>query len=245
MDLSNQVVNEVNDVMDVSLEEAAVVAETGTSSDFTLDDIYFKDAFTKTGDQLNLEVNSAKVDCISSKNNKFSLDEEGNLTVKSITTEKDNSNNLGKTAVCNLIYPVGSLYMSISSTSPSTLFGGTWERISGYYLYAGNGGNTAGSNTSGGPSTNSTGSTAITVAQMPAHQHEVVDGEYLYVRGASSGVGIVGVDMQSNGWWYEDYKGASKIKREGGGQGHSHTLSNHTHTVTPLRYEVYMWKRTA
>ncbi|WP_396129895.1 phage baseplate protein, partial [Faecalicoccus pleomorphus] len=27
----------------------------------------------------------------------------------------------------DLVYPVGSLYMSTNSTNPSTLFGGTWE----------------------------------------------------------------------------------------------------------------------
>lgn len=30
------------------------------------------------------------------------------------------------------IYPVGAIYMSVSSTSPASLFGGTWERIKGY-----------------------------------------------------------------------------------------------------------------
>lgn len=29
-------------------------------------------------------------------------------------------------AVIDLIYPVGSIYMSVNSTDPSTLFGGTW-----------------------------------------------------------------------------------------------------------------------
>lgn len=32
------------------------------------------------------------------------------------------------------IYPVGSIYMSVSETSPASLFGGTWERIEGRFL---------------------------------------------------------------------------------------------------------------
>lgn len=34
----------------------------------------------------------------------------------------------------NLIYPVGSVYMSINSTDPTNLFGGTWEQIKGRFL---------------------------------------------------------------------------------------------------------------
>lgn len=33
--------------------------------------------------------------------------------------------------IWNLIYPIGSVYMSKNSTDPSTLFGGTWQRIKG------------------------------------------------------------------------------------------------------------------
>lgn len=35
----------------------------------------------------------------------------------------------------DVVYPVGSVYYSFSSTSPATLFGGTWDSISGSFLY--------------------------------------------------------------------------------------------------------------
>lgn len=44
------------------------------AGDFSLDDIYFKDAFTKTQDKLNIEVDNAEISTLTSKNNKFSLD---------------------------------------------------------------------------------------------------------------------------------------------------------------------------
>ena len=38
--------------------------------------------------------------------------------------------------IYNAIYPVGSIYMSVNSTSPQTLFGGTWEQIKDTFLLA-------------------------------------------------------------------------------------------------------------
>ena len=44
----------------------------------------------------------------------------------------------------DVIYPVGSIYISTSSTSPATLFGGTWEQLSDRYLVAAGSNYTAG-----------------------------------------------------------------------------------------------------
>lgn len=100
------------------------------SSDFSLDDIYFKDAFTKSEDKLDIEVNHAKVDCLSSKNNTFSLDSEGNLIVKSIQMVDAPSSNIQINEMLNRVYPVGSIYLSIDETNPSEKFGGTWLAFS-------------------------------------------------------------------------------------------------------------------
>lgn len=79
------------------------------------------------------------------------------------------------------VYPVGSIYMSVNSTDPSELFGGTWTRITNRFLIAtdtgsvttptypagGTGGQAQVSYTPAG----TIGGTAISVAQMPAHNH--------------------------------------------------------------------------
>lgn len=41
-------------------------------------------------------------------------------------------------------YPVGAVYMSFVSTSPASLFGGSWSQISNRFIYAGNGTSTGG-----------------------------------------------------------------------------------------------------
>ncbi len=94
-------------------------------------DIYFKDAFTKTEDKLNIEVDTASIACLTSKNNKFSLDSDGNLIVNSITCNQG----ISYTSLdFNQIYPIGSIYLSVSSTDPSLLFGGVWEQIKDRFL---------------------------------------------------------------------------------------------------------------
>ena len=44
--------------------------------------------------------------------------------------------NESKKSLLNDIYPIGSIYISVSNTNPATLFGGTWERIKDRFLFA-------------------------------------------------------------------------------------------------------------
>ena len=55
---------------------------------------------------------------------KYLKDENGNrispvVNIKSIFDDKG-------TSLLDIIYPIGSIYMSVKSTNPGTLFGGTW-----------------------------------------------------------------------------------------------------------------------
>jgi hypothetical protein len=64
------------------------------------------------------------------------------------------------------LYPVGSVYISFNSTDPSTLFGGTWQRLKDTFLLAN--GDSYAPNTSGGSATKT-----ISVNNLPAHSHSV------------------------------------------------------------------------
>ena len=63
--------------------------------------------------------------------------------------------------------------MSVNSTNPSQLFGGTWEQISGRFLYC-----TTTSKTTGGSTT--TGSTTLTINQIPSHNHYINKYNFIY-----------------------------------------------------------------
>lgn len=80
------------------------------------------------------------------------------------------------------IYPVGSIYLSMASTNPSTLFGGTWQKLEGRFLL------TSDSDRSAGETGGSNDAVAIahthtgTAASAGSHDH---DG-YTYEAGSHS-----------------------------------------------------------
>ena len=70
-----------------------------------------------------------------------------------------------RSEIISAIYPIGSIYTSITDTDPATLFGvGTWERIEDCFLLA------AGSKHSAGESGGEE-SVTLPVDQMPSHSH--------------------------------------------------------------------------
>lgn len=41
-----------------------------------------------------------------------------------------------KRKLSDIFYPIGSVYISVNDVNPATLYGGTWQKVSGYYLLA-------------------------------------------------------------------------------------------------------------
>lgn len=64
----------------------------------------------------------------------------------------------------NLVYPVGSIYMSVNNVSPQTFLGGTWEQIEDTFLLSAGSKHTAGS--TGGEESH-----ILSVAESPSHTH--------------------------------------------------------------------------
>lgn len=69
----------------------------------------------------------------------------------------------GKTLL-DLIHPVDSIYISYSHTNPSSLFGGTWMRITNAFLYACEDGDNIGA--TGGEKEH-----VLSIDEMPSHTH--------------------------------------------------------------------------
>ena len=74
----------------------------------------------------------------------------------------------------SVFYPVGAYYLSNSSSSPSSLFGGTWQSVTSRFLYCSSSITTGGEN-----------SHTLTVNEMPSHSH--TNNTYAYRNGAQYG----------------------------------------------------------
>ena len=137
----------------------------------------------------------------------------------------------------NLIYPVGSIYISASSTSPATLFGGTWEQIKDRFLLA------AGSSYAAG-ATGGEASHTLTVSEIPLHDHEETSLATGYRGWAETQIKAFSTHIPYNSEHYtatvKSVKAATvsanaKTYGTGGGAAHNNM---------PPYLAVYVWKRT-
>lgn len=97
-------------------------------NEFELENLYFKDAFDLSSDGINISVNNVETNCITSSFNNFHLDSEGNLVVKTINATDGDLFEINYQQILNMVYPIGSIYMSVNSANPSILFGGNWTQ---------------------------------------------------------------------------------------------------------------------
>ena len=119
------------------------------------------------------------------------------------------------------IYPVGSIYISTVSTSPSTLFGGTWVQIKDRFLLAA--GSSYPASSTGGEAKHT-----LTVNEMPTHNHSFGAGVNETAQGTAT-------DVFMYQGWQSSYSPAY-VTSVGGGQAHNNM---------PPYLAVYVWKRTA
>ena len=136
-------------------------------------------------------------------------------------------------SLVDIIYPVGSIYMSVNNVSPATLFGGSWTQIQGRFLLAAGGNYGLGSQ--GGAATKQ-----LSITEMPAHIHNVVTqdaGGHVHVAtNSNNGAHTHTVTVNSNGAHTHATSGTAASN---GVHTHNISITNgaqsagaHTHSVT-------------
>ena len=158
-----------------------------------------------------------------------------------------------KKSVIDLIYPVGSIYMSVNNISPATLFGGTWEQIKDKFLLAC--GSTYTNGSTGGEATHK-----LTSTEIPSHTHgsKSLKGDILF-RPLTSGGNIADTDgtgittsiLDGGDTWGAaiNYTSGKNLKtdviRINATHEHTSVGGNGAHNNMPPYLAVYVWKRTA
>lgn len=146
------------------------------------------------------------------------------------TAVQDNTDNIAalsnqisniKSTIFDDIYPVGSIYMSVNSTNPANLFGGTWTQLKDRFLLG------AGSTYTNG-STGGSATQRLSAANLPSHTHP----QYVATNGGSTSA-----NLDYNGWVSNGKAVAQGIPTGATGQGTKFD-------IMPPYLVVYMWQRT-
>jgi len=144
-----------------------------------------------------------------------------------------------KNDLIDIIYPIGSIYMSVNDTDPSILFHGTWERIKDRFLLAS--GDTYSAGSTGGEAQHT-----LTEAEMPRHRHlPYIDGNMNDPKFRL---------FMGNDTWFNPDAGTSYFRVTGGFNSTEYkgfdantnkVGGSQPHNNMPPYLSVYVWKRTA
>ena len=113
-----------------------------------------------------------------------------------------------------VIYPVGSCYISFSATSPASIVGGSWLQIKSGLMMAI--GSTGAATAAGGTG----GSRKISMNQMPAHQHTIKGWNIGSAGAIASTTPYNWIGYENSGW----SSNAAMMNSAGGGGLYSRTL---------------------
>ena len=141
--------------------------------------------------------------------------------VTSTTEQTLLDNYYTKSQILNVIYPVGSIYMSVNNVSPASFIGGTWEQLKDRFLLGC--GDTYSNGSTGGEATHT-----LTINEMPSHNHSSNTHIGWQSGGGDGCAKVTSNNGDFNGW-------PTDIYNTGGGQAHNNM---------PPYLAVYMWKRT-
>lgn len=153
------------------------------------------------------------------------------------------------------MYPVGSIYMSVTNTNPSVYFGGTWVAWGSGRVPVGV--NASDTNFSTVEKTGGASTVTLTTAQMPGHSHAkgtlAADSGGAHKHNLSLTKSGWGVDNASNKVIVDSTTYTALTNKATASAGaHGHTISGSTasagsgnaHSNLQPYITCYMWKRT-
>ena len=147
-------------------------------------------------------------------------------------------------SIVDAVYPVGSIYMSVNSANPSTLFGGTWEQIEDTFLLSAGQTYTAGD--TGGEAEHTLAKEELPTEHMTFRRlYNAADGSTVDVMAASQTDGSIGVADGTNGRPDINFHAATISGITTGQKAMQYTYGGgQSHNNMPPYLAVYMWKRT-
>lgn len=157
---------------------------------------------------------------------------------------------LNKPDLLSQVYPVGSIYMSVTAIDPAILFGGVWEQIQDRFLLACGSSFSAGS--SGGEASH-----VLSIEEMPGHSHSATawtdsQGDHNHNMTLNRYCGDGSVTSYA-GWGADRVQAAAATNYTSTEGAHAHNVEvsigstggNIAHNNMPPYLAVYIWKRTA